>query len=232
MENPPGETATATGEPRSAAAFGGTQCEQGQKLLLEAARSLVHDTRNRLTGLSLYLEAWSRSFEGAPRMSKVELAILQRSLRSIEALCIEFTSVEMAMASSEAPADAGEISLWYSGYLERLGIKAFPAPGDDPVVLTRARWGILSRALIELSRVLVKVRAREVSVAAACREGVFHFEVTFSASVGDGELASHPLMNSLGNLLESCGGEMEVSSRGFDLVVSMRFAQMHAALGR
>jgi len=232
MENPTSDAATATGEPRSAVAFGGTQCAQGQMLLLEAARSLVHDTRNRLTGLSLYLEAWSRSFEGAPRMSKAELAILKRSLRSIETLCSEFTSVETAMASSEAPVDAGGLSLWYSGYLERLGIKAFPAPGDDPVALTRARWGVLSRALIELSRVLVKVGAREVSVAAVCREGVFHFEVTFSASVGAGELASQPLMKSLGNLLDSCGGEMEVASRGFDLVVSVRFAQMHAALGR
>lgn len=232
MESPAGETSTATGEARATVAFGGVQPAQGQMLLLEAARSLIHDTRNRLTGLSLYLDAWRRNFEGAPRTSKTDAAILERGLRSIEVLCGEFTIVEMAMASNEPPSVAGEVSLWYGCYLERLGIMASAAPCEDPVALTRFRWGIFSRALIELARVLVMVHARTVNVATGCREGMFRFEVTFSVPVGSRELAGHPLMNSLGNLLGSCGGEMEVSSKGFDRVVSVRFAQMHTALGR
>jgi len=204
----------------------------GEMLLLEAARSIVHDTRNRLTGLSLYLAAWRRNMESVRRISSCDLAVIEKSLGALEALCGEFSGVELAINAHDAPAPEN-IAAWYASYLARLGIRVSLSQTPGRFDLNRARRGVLSRTLIELTGVLFRFRATRASVGIEKNAGVSNFRIRFDASVTREKVARDRSVRSAGRLLESCGGRIEVGDCGDEVEITMLFPDLsYAALSR
>ncbi len=200
----------------------------GELLLLEAARSLVHDTRNRLTGLSLFLAALQTNAGKLANLSRSDLALLEKSLGAIEMLCGEFSEIETAMYTREA-SDTDSIAPWYSSYLARLGIPASMRCDTEGVGLTGARRGVLCRALIELATVLLRYRACEVSLSVEAPAGAYQFALGFRAVVAREHVEADRTVISLTHLLEKSGGQMQLTGEKNRTFITILFADLSYA---
>ena len=195
--------------PRSTPPVAAKTSAGGACLLLEAVRSIVHDTRNRLTGISLCIGAFSKTTRPGSNALAANLASIERSLSALEALCAEFADVEGAISFETAASPACGIVSWYVEFLQRLGLGACAGEVDSSFNLPIPARGVLSRGLIHLARAFWGLHASEITV--SCRGGagsamlVIAFRCTFSAAAASG----HPAVRKAVELVESGGGGME-----------------------
>ncbi len=194
--------------------------DSGALLLLEAARSVMHDTRNRLTGISLCLSAWAKTIEPCSGVSNGDFAMFERGLRALEALCDEFAGLETAVAFETATLAAGEVVYWYRDYLSRLGFQASVVDCNPSFTIMRNSRGHAARTLVQLSWLFHKFRATNMVLSAGRSEGASTITVSFETPVSFETVATCVSVRSARALVETAGGRLDISKR--ERVVEMR----------
>jgi hypothetical protein len=199
------------------------------RLLLGAARSIVHDTRNRLTGLSLCLTAWSNTGAREGERSEGDIAILDRSLASLAELCAEFAGVETALTAEMRSRAAPSVAQWYAGFLRVQGFDAAASDSGGQARLTRAAEGLLSRALLQLADGLASLHASNVEIATRSNDGALVVEVSFDSMYPPERVGVNSSVRAAVALVDGSGGAVEMSGAEGRTTVVMMFARNAAS---
>jgi hypothetical protein len=222
-KNNPPEARNQSARPPLQTPFIGHTSERATFLLLESARSIMHDTRNRLTGISLCLSAWSKTVEPCPDLSAREFAIFKRGLRALEGLCSEFAGIETAIAFETSFLTAPDLVRWYRDYLSRMGFRATVADRETCLALPRKARGHAARALVQLSRLFHNLRATHISIEVGYNGGASTITLRFRTATPFETLVRSMPLRTARALVESGEGELEISRENGDVVAKCVF---------
>ncbi|MCD6404456.1 MAG: hypothetical protein J7M19_01360 [Planctomycetes bacterium] len=193
-------------------------------LLLEAVRSIMHDTRNGLTGLSLAVGGWLKDFQPGSGPSDAVSALMMRSLGSIELLCREFAGVETAIRFETTDSDGGRVAAWYTDSLARFGLDVEPARVDPSFRLPVRARGLLARALVQLAWALYKLHATSIAVSSIGSDATAAVAIVFESAFSPKAIAANQAVEQAAEFIESGGGSLDVERCGKRTEIKITFA--------
>ncbi len=193
-------------------------------LLLEAVRSIMHDTRNELTGLSLAVGGWLKDFQPSSGPSDAVSALMMRSLGSIELLCREFAGVETAIRFETISSDDGRIAAWYTDSLALFGLDVKPARVDPSFRLPARARGLLARALIQLALALYNLHATAIAVSSIGSDATATIVIAFQSVSSPKVVTANQAVGQAAEFIETGGGSLDVERRGKRTEIRITFA--------
>jgi hypothetical protein len=151
----------------------------GGAVLVSAFASLVHDTRNYITGLALSLGALRGQEWDAARHSHAG-ALVGMQIDALGDICREYARIETAGAGDGLGPDSRETVKAFARVLDRFAVGVGRVEIDGRFALTPASDGVLARTLIALALELAQLRAATVSIECLTRNEVATVSLMFS----------------------------------------------------
>jgi hypothetical protein len=203
------------------AAFGAES--GGAQALLAAVSSIVHDTLNTMTGLSLCLTAYTEK-RVSRREAKAEEALLDRGLATLELLCREYAGIDRASRARSGIADAQAMVRSYRDLLAESGISVRRIAAARGFSLSAARQGVALRALVHATAGMLQVGGSDVRLWGRTSRGVTSIGVAFKCRAAEAALCNEAIGEAAA-LVESRGGDVRLSARRTMVRMVMRFAE-------
>jgi len=200
-----------------------TPVAESATVLMNAVSSLVHDTRNLVTGLTLYLGAYRENRRLARQVVADELAILDKQVLSLAVLCREYTRIDVAARLDAATARADVSVSAFAGLLAKFGIEVDSVEIDPSFRLPAAAHGVMSRALVHISLGLLELRARRVRITAAAA-GAQSLDIAFASRLPSKAQVANQSMAQACDLVNSRGGRADLQTRRGRTRVTVEFA--------
>lgn len=148
-------------------------------VFVAALESLVHDTRNWVTGLALSLSAArGRAPGGADPHSD---AAIGAQAEAIADICREYSRMAAANAGGGFGPCARDTVKAFEQVLERLGVGVSQLDMDEQFSLDPMSNGLLARALVGMASELANMRATGVSIRCLTYGKTSRLEIKFSA---------------------------------------------------
>ncbi len=194
----------------------------GSLAILAALSSLVHDTLNLMTGLSLCLAAYVQNRLAGRQATPEEEALLDRSLASLEALCKEYASMDRASRVQAGTADIQATVRAYRDLFAKFDVEPERVEVRPGFALTADRQGLVLRALVHVSLAILQLGGSRVRLVAGRRSGASEVCVVFACRAGVGAEANAALLQAA-ELIENRGGRGGARARGRAVRVQLAF---------
>ena len=199
----------------------------GTQALLAAVSSLVHDTLNTMTGLSLCLAAYAQNRLAGREATVAEEALLDRALASLELLCREYAGMDRASRAHVGIANAQAMMWSFRDLLGELGIDVRRVAAGQRFSLPPGRQGLALRALVHVAAGMLQTGAFGACVCARTSGGVSSLSVSFRCRSTEAALSNGAIKEAV-ELVESRGGEAYLAARRGTVRLLMRFAENRA----